>query len=723
MSARTRGAWYLSRLRAMGLHEVSVRARREVAVRGDAAAWRVAPAVWRRGWCPTDAAFLAGQPLLDQPLGLLDDERIALLERSLPDATGRLVAKAEDALAGRLQFFGYPSVTLAEPRHWSSDPFTGRTWPDRHGKLLDYRHAEAGDPKWAWELNRCQDLPLLAAAWRLTGDERFGAGALRLLSGWLDDSVPARGIAWSNGFEAGLRAISFALTYDSLRGSELLDAPRARTILRALWQHARFILRDLSPASSANNHLVGELAGLATIGFLAPELRDAARFREAGLAGLAREAERQVLPDGTGAEQAFGYHLFILDLMLLVSALAEKRGAPTPPEITQALTRAADAVVLQVAGDDPDPTYGDSDDGRAFVFDGESTRGSRGVAAAIAACLGHSGAKRLAGAPDAAAIVLFGGAGVARFDSAPDTDEPAGGLLSDSGLVVLRRGGTRALVDAGPLGYLSLAAHGHADALQVTLAEGGVDLVTDPGTGSYFGDPARRAAFRGTAFHATVGVDGLDQAEQAGSFLWRRHYRSSLALLDLERGVVVAEHDGYRRLPDPVRHRRAVLSLEDGSLLVYDRLDARERHRYVQTWPLHPSLDASCRGDIVEAGLDGTPRLLVAITATEEGRLELHRGETKPLAGWSSRRLEQAEPAWAAQYHVECEQGAGFAALLLVARGRPASDPKLTLTHERGVATLAVVHGGSLRVVEIDLDDPAAPVRSSAGGLPREILR
>src|SRR5690606_20444630 len=40
--------------------------------------------------------------------------------------------------------------------------------------------------------------------------------------------------------------------------------------------------------------------------------------------------------------------------------------------------------------------------------------------------------------------------------------------------------------DCGPLGLGSIAAHGHADALSVTLRVGGHDLLVDPGTYDYF---------------------------------------------------------------------------------------------------------------------------------------------------------------------------------------------------------------------------------------------
>jgi hypothetical protein len=695
----------------MDAAEVSLRVRRRLEVALDDASWRLARRRWRRSWEPAGGRILRAEPSLDAPLGVLAHERVALVSRAGAESPQAIVERADASLAGRVRLLGYPEVELAEDADPERDPFTGRRWPDRHGKLIDYRAAAYGDPKWIWELNRCQELPLLCLAARLTGDDRYARAALRRLLSWLEGSRPGRGIAWSNGFEAGLRGISFALCYDALRGTELLGPGDARRILHGLWQHGRFVVRDHSFGSSANNHLVGEAAGLATIALLAPELRESEAWLRRALAWLEREAGKQILPDGSGAEQALAYHLFVLDLLLLVVALLEARALAVPAALRGALERSADALALQVAPGEPDPAYGDGDDGRAFVLDGREARNAPGIAASLASCLGHGGARRLAGTPDPASLLLFGAAGLARFESVETSAPPASGLLSDSGLVVLRRSGVRTTLDAGPLGYLTIAAHGHADALSVTVADEGAELVTDPGTGSYFGDRARRTAFRGTALHATVTVDGLDQAEQAGPFLWREHYRCTLRHLDLVRGVVVAEHDGYRRLPDPVRHRRALVALEDGSLLVYDRLDARDAHQYAQAWPLHPSLAVRTRSEhVIEAFEGERPRLLLAL-APAEGAVRTLRGELDPHAGWWSRRLESVEPAWTIRH--ECLRSGGIElAALLVPRPRSGlSDPELRLSAAGGATQIECTVDGGGFVVGVDLDDTEAPVR------------
>jgi hypothetical protein len=301
--------------------------------------------------------------------------------------------------------------------------------------------------------------------------------------------------------------------------------------------------------------------------------------------------------------------------------------------------------------------------------------------------------------------VLFGKAGLARFGAAASAPGPASAVLPETGLVVLRRAGVRVLCDVGPLGYLSLAAHGHADALQVTVTRGAVELVGDPGAGTYR-DSDRRRAFRGTAFHATVEVDGADQAEQAGPFLWSRHYSATLRACDLERGFAVAEHTGYRRLPDPVLHTRAVLLLDDGSVVVLDRLEGGGSHRYVQRWPFHPAVEASLAGrTAVRATVGGRPQLTLWFGASCPGELGLERGREDPPAGWWSRALETFEPSWTAAHAVECAGAVSLAALLLVDGEQRADDPALRLRTEGTTTIVSFRHGQASHAIRLD---PAA---------------
>ena len=96
---------------------------------------------------------------------------------------------------------------------------------------------------------------------------------------------------------------------------------------------------------------------------------------------------------------------------------------------------------------------------------------------------------------------------------------PAVGLSSrpshfaDAGLTLLRSSPSDGeeiwcRCDAGPHGFLSIAAHAHADALAVEVRYNGVDVLADPGTYCYHGEPSWRSYFRSTLAHNTMEVGG-----------------------------------------------------------------------------------------------------------------------------------------------------------------------------------------------------------------------
>jgi hypothetical protein len=558
-----------------------------------------------------------------------------------------LLAAAEQVLAGRVTYFGYPTAMLTTPVQWNHDPIADVRWPMVASSKLDHR-STAADPKWIWELNRLQHLPWLAQAWLFTGREHFAELAMEHLDSWITQNPVGRGIAWRGGFEAGVRAVSVLTAVQGVRDSPALTLPRFERIVRMLAASADRCWRNRSRFSSANNHLVGELAGLAVISMLLPELRRAAQWERDAVEALRLEASRQILPDGAGAEQAVGYQLFTAELLLVVAALIRSRGDTPPTEIVGAINRSADFLASVVGESDPPPRYGDDDEGFALRLGAEPVRTIRDHLGIVSAFTGNERAERtghatLTGAwlqqiPPSAAERRAGSAAGVTHDN---LYAPSGGL------VVLRSEGRRLTMDIGPLGYLSIAAHGHADALSVTLSMDGHELIGDPGTASYYGHPEWRLVHRGTRVHPTATVDGENQSVIGGPFLWTRHARVHHHSVDLGRGIVDARHDGYTRLSSPVSHRRWLVAPPDQrSALVVDVIDGEGEHEMQTSWPLHPSLEASAesRGHLVSR--NGTPVLRIASSGTARTYIAHVRGDSDTHLGWWSERLEARSPSW-----------------------------------------------------------------------------
>ena len=650
-------AWYAGRAAAMSPREMAWRARRF----GDSLARR--DGLYEQ----TDSRMLASsmqdwgalcQRFRDgtaRPV-LLDQDRANRIATERPAEVKALIAKAELFLAGEHAYFGYPSANIGAAVDWNYDPITDYHWPPNASSRINHRVAPS-DPKWIWELNRLQHLPVLAQAWLFTGEPRYAEMAFDHLDSWLDQNPFATGIAWRGAFEAGIRATSVAIALQGLRNSSAMTTQRYRRVVRMLAASARYCWHGRSRFSSANNHLIGELTGLVTVHLLFPELAAPASLYNRAVATLAAEAERQILPDGAGAEQSISYQMFTAELLSVVVVLLQLRGDGVPPELVRALERSTQYLVSVVGSDDPDPRYGDDDEGFALRLGAEPKRTVREHLGIVAAISGNVTAARYGDTTLMAAwIAAAMGTHIGKIGEGVGRGETSAGFYApNGGLVVLRTGRHRLTMDVGPLGYLSIAAHGHADALAVTVSAAGRELIVDPGAASYYGKPAWRSVHRGTRAHPTVCVDGLDQSVNGGPFFWTRHAATTVRSVDLHHGIVDAEHDGYRRLDDPVMHRRWLIAPPgDPTMAVVDLLDGETLHDVWVSWPLHPELDMTPTGNGLLAGptaghlvsRNHVPVLQLCYAGTAPIQAEHVRADPDSHLGWWSDRLEARMPSW-----------------------------------------------------------------------------
>ena len=208
--------------------------------------------------------------------------------------------------------------------------------------------------------------------------------------------------------------------------------------------------------------------------------------------------------------------------------------------------------------------------------------------------------------------------------------------------------------DAGPHGFLSIAAHAHADALAVEVRYDGVDVLADPGTYCYHGEPLWRSYFRSTLAHNTIEVGGQDQSTSGGPFLWTRHAHSQL--VELETDARRAGHDVVRRarrlsLPRPLRSATAG-RCDSRADVVASRSSTASRRRdatasaWRSTWA--PRYRPRMVGRTIELRWSqGTSDENRHLSLPEGLSWSLSRGATDPILGWYSPRFGENQPAWA----------------------------------------------------------------------------
>jgi hypothetical protein len=584
-----------------------------------------------------------------------------------PDA---LLVAADRVLAGRYSFFDLEDCDLGDPPQWNRDPLTHRVAATRPANSIDYRDERVvGNIKYLWEANRHLHLPTLAQAHALTGDARYALAIRAQLDSWFEQCPVGRGPNWVSALELGIRLINWSITWQLIGGSRarlFSDAEGAafrERWLRSIYEHARMVVGNFSRYSSANNHLIGEAAGVlvaASTWPLWPQMRS---WGDRCQQILEEECLKQNAPDGGNREQAFSYQTFVIDFLLIAGLAARGRGEDFSPVYWRRLELMIDflASMTDMAG--RLPMIGDADDGYVVRLASEPGFSAHGSLVATGAVLfDRKDLAAKAGAIDGKTVSLLGIEAVRKLTQLKDRGRSGfrpRQQFSESGYYLLGAGfGTpeevRLLVDAGALGYLSTAAHGHADALSFVLSIGDREILVDPGTYSYHTEPVWRDYFRSTRAHNTVGIDGLDQSVQAGNFMWSDHARARCVEFHPGPGRqhFVGEHDGYRRLDDPLVHRREIhLDPDARRIEVVDSLVCEGEHLACRSWHFSEACQVEQEGSTIRVTNGFTQ---VTFEPGEElERVEIHRGDDQ--GGWISRRFGHKQPTTTVRWYSRIE--------------------------------------------------------------------
>jgi len=636
--------WKLNRLRAMGAPEVAYRLRHALQ-----AQWE------RRGLGlarPGTPAGAGGQAWLPE------------LPRDFDAAVYRRAA--DRVLAGRFDVFALKDAALGFPPEWNRDPKTATVAPLVFGKTLNYRDERiVGDIKYLWEPNRHAELVTLAQAWHLTGEEMYAEGCRTLLESWFDQCPYPLGVNWTSSLEHAVRLVNWSFAWHLLGGedSPLLRDKQGKACSRR-WQdgvycHMHFIAGHLSRHSSANNHLLGELMGLFVGATTWPLWPEAEGWQRQAKQEFAQEALKQTAPDGVNREQATWYHHEVADMMLLCGLVGRANGIEFSAAYWQRLEAMLEfiAALMDVGGHMP--MIGDADDAEMVRFSREPGFDVyRALLATGAVLFERAEFKTKAGRFDDKSRWLLGDAAAATFDALSADrgcglarlDFPEGGyhvLGTDFGLPTE----VRVVADIAPLGYLSIAAHGHADALAFTLSAGGRELLIDPGTYAYHTQKKWRDYFRGTSAHNTMRVDGADQSTIGGNFLWLKHANERCESIVREPGQqrLVGSHDGYQRLRDPVTHRRE-WHFDAGSrcLRVTDSLEGKGMHEIELFWHFAEECTVGTIAGRLQAET-GHVRLRMAVPA--DLTIELVVGDEQRPLGWISRSFDTKVPCTTVRLH------------------------------------------------------------------------
>ena len=539
----------------------------------------------------------------------------AWLKEHHPRLAERTVAAADAICAGVYNLLGSGPRFLGPEPDWLADFISGYRWRPAYHRSIDYLDlGRASDVKVPWELSRCQHFVTLGRAYALTGDAKYAAAFVRQLRSWLLANPCERTVNWGRAMEVALRAISWLWAFWLFQDAPEFTQQDRWRLLKSLVQHGRYIWDhpECSDLHINGNHCLSNGVGLAFLGILLPELREAGAWRRRGLELLTREMPRQIHPDGVNFEQGIGYHGLVLEFYYATVRLCQANDLPVDPGVLHLLERMIDFVYSYTRPDGRFPQIGDNDDGRLLYLDDEPVGSHRRHLAVGGVLFDRPDLLGAAGDSVETAAWLFGPErveSVARR-ATRSARQPGSRAFPIGGFYIMRHGQDYAIIDAGELGMRGLGGHGHNDLLTLELCIDGQPVVVDSGTYTYTRSAVERNRFRGTAAHNIVQVDDEEIARLGnGSLLWQiandAHPTVFTWRSEADFDFFDGEHDGYERLPQPVRCRRRVLFDKRRRLfIVDDEVSGQGEHHLHLRFHLAPGLtvEPSGAGWLLRAG-------------------------------------------------------------------------------------------------------------------------
>ena len=515
MNKGSKALWYYHRLRAMDAAEVFGRVSEKLRHKTE------------RFAASARSDFRLGEATDEAPCLPKKSDAPAILKQTLAADAARLIA-------GKWSLYGCIDADVGEMPDWFRDYARGVSVPN-DGTRLNHRSLPSGaDVRTIWEINRWAEMVRLAMHGWLNDDHAAIAKAQSWLADWVQRNPVGRGIKWSSALEGGLRLMNFCW-FDALvgkcEGLSVQLQEKQRELRDAIVpSHVWWVHRYLSFGSSANNHRLGELTGLLLAVRRWSSLTALCGAPEKLFAQVSDCVLSQFAEDGGNREQASHYHLFAFEMGLQACRAMDANDGP----VIERLKRAA-AFFVHVSHPQEPWDYGDNDDAQIVPL------------MLHRKCAIAEWRAWMSSDTDGDATSLhywLGDSSIRNPQSAIRNQD--WWVASESGMAVIQRDGWMLRLDASPLGFGKMAAHGHGDALHVSIWDGDMALVIDPGTGGYFGAPELRAELAAwTAHNGPQPSAGFQTPRRMGTFLLAEHHARPRLSHD-EQGVkAMLAHEGH----------------------------------------------------------------------------------------------------------------------------------------------------------------------------------
>ena len=553
-------------------------------------------------------------------------------------------AKAREAWdAGRMVTFaavGFAPWSVPVDPTWAEDPYGNISWQFYYQSL-------------GW-------LGVPANSYRASHKRTYATQALHYVLSWIAGN-PRRGapspMSWYD-HAVAYRTDTIVATFPIL--AAVATPSELMTILQSLHQHGEALDGLLSDKRFVgNNHNLFHALSLYNLAVALPELKDAAQWKSDARSRIsALFGEMVNLDEGVSTEQASGYHFLALHLLTAADRYLRGHGDGLTSKELHVLAKMVEWAALITEPDGRLPAMGDTAYGAQSAIATLEQQQAAGFATPWSRYVlshGSDGTRP----PDA---VFWPASGYAVMRPSYGED----GAWEDD---------LHLFVDMSDVRQ----AHGHLDAMNVLLYADGGPLLVDSGGPFVYGD-SRHEDFVATRAHNTIVVDDGDQGGGSVS-ITEGLDRAAYSLVS-----------GIHNLYPGVTHRREVLLLKPGILLIVDLLTSAESHSYSLLYHLPPGAQPVDEADWTRVSTATGAGMALTVRGSAPLAARVFRGGADIPNGWVTGGFLEKEPAPVLEYSIDAHS-AWFLTVIAPGKTDRLDVPQITWNETSALVALNLRSG------------------------------
>lgn len=424
---------------------------------------------------------------------------------------------------------------------------------DTFSKDMDFKNTDdIGDVRFSWEINRHIFMPFLASKYISTNDKYYLDILQEAFNNFEEENRFLNGINWSSSMEIAIRAYQWLICLFLLKDSNETDDFKNR-LINSLVTSIKYVEKNLSLYSSANNHLILEAAIMGIVGIALKDIYKQDWYEKSEDL-LENNLYKQFHEDGVNKEQALHYQGFVTDMMLQYNSIMKNINLKT---IGEDIIKKSVVFLGNISSDIYHFDFGDSDDAKIISIENKKLNYYKYL---LSFASFYYDEKFIENPKLIDSIRIF--VGDKEISDSYNYNEFS--LYKKGGYGIIKNDSLLAF-DFGELGFGSLAAHGHADALMFLYAYKGKKFFVDSGTFIYNIKSKKRNYYRSTKSHNTLCYKEKDQSEILGPFLWGKKAKTELIsyLEEKDKYLIKAKHSGY----NPFEHIRTIEYFKENECL------------------------------------------------------------------------------------------------------------------------------------------------------------